>query len=98
MLHWTKTLKNFHDCLLKLSEQCCCESGQTSLFLKRINFFPQKAIEILFASADKHWLEDTAPDSELYLNRKMLTTVFNKVNYNWVIDLGSSRQRTFFVF
>ena len=62
-------------------------------------FFPKKAIEILFVvSAGKYWLEDAAPEVELYVDRKMLTTLFNKVNHNWVIDLDSSRQRTFAVF
>lgn len=56
-------------------------------------------METLFVvSAVKYWLEDAAPDVELYVDRKILTTVFNKVNHNWVIDLGSSRQRTSSVF
>ena len=39
-----------------------------------------------------------APDLELYVDRKILTTVFKKVNHIWVIDFGSSTQRTFSVF
>lgn len=97
MLLWTKTLIS-----MTLSTKIVWAMlwEWPDLFISETNnFFPQKAIEILLVvSAVKYWLDDATPHIQLYLDRKMLTSVFNKVNHNCVIDLYSSRQRTFSVF